>query len=46
MDLDWQPSPLTSLSPEMLQGFLPEQQRLTVWGLCRRCQEKPMDLEE
>jgi Fur family peroxide stress response transcriptional regulator len=46
MDLEWQPPPLASLSPEMLQGFLPEQQRLTVWGLCRLCQEKPLDLEE
>ncbi|MBI4794236.1 MAG: transcriptional repressor [Deltaproteobacteria bacterium] len=39
IDLDWQPPPLTTLSPEMLHGFLPEQQRLTVWGLCRACQE-------
>ncbi|MEW6659959.1 MAG: transcriptional repressor [Thermodesulfobacteriota bacterium] len=39
IDLAWNPPPLTSLSPETLHGFLPEQQRLTVWGLCRSCQE-------
>lgn len=43
IDLEWQPPPLTGLSPEMLDGFLPEQQRLTVWGLCRDCQQsKPI----
>jgi len=42
-DLEVQPPPLTYLSPEMLNGFLPEQQRLTIWGLCRDCQEsKPI----
>jgi Fur family peroxide stress response transcriptional regulator len=39
VDLAWDPPPLTSLSPETLHGFLPEQQRLTVWGLCPACQE-------
>jgi Fur family peroxide stress response transcriptional regulator len=39
IDLVWNPPPLTSLSPETLNGFLPEHQRLTVWGLCRSCQE-------
>lgn len=43
IDIDVQPPPLTYLSPEMLNGFLPEQQRLTIWGLCRDCQEsKPI----
>ena len=43
IDLEVQPPPLTYLSPEMLNGFLPEQQRLTIWGLCRDCQEsKPI----
>ena len=43
LDLAWQYPPLASLSPEMLNGFLPEQQRLMVWGLCRDCQEsKPI----
>jgi Fur family peroxide stress response transcriptional regulator len=46
IDLNWQPPALTSLSPEMLDGFLPEQQRLTVWGLCRACQKGKTDLEE
>jgi Fur family peroxide stress response transcriptional regulator len=45
IDLNWQPPPLTSLSPEMLNGFLPEQQRLTVWGLCRACQDRQNALE-
>jgi len=39
IDLAWEAPPLTSLTPEMLHGFLPEQQRLTVWGLCPACQE-------
>jgi hypothetical protein len=30
----------------MLDGFLPEQQRLTVWGLCRACQDGKTDVEE
>ena len=46
IDLDWQPPSLTVLSPEMLHGFLPEQQRLTVWGLCRSCQESQPPMEE
>ena len=45
IDLELPSPPLTSLSPEMLNGFLPEQQRLTVWGLCRRCQESQTDME-
>ena len=45
IDLEWQPPSLTTLSPEMLNGFLPEQQRLTVWGLCRPCQERTIDME-
>lgn len=45
IDLDWQPPPLTTLSPEMLHGFLPEQQRLMVWGLCRACQESQTAME-
>ena len=39
LDLDWEPLPLTSLAPEKLDGFRPEQQVLTLWGLCRSCQE-------
>ncbi len=39
IDLAWEPPPLSSLSPELLHGFLPEQQRLTVWGLCPACRE-------
>lgn len=39
IDLDWQPPPISQISPEMLQGFLPEQQRLTILGICRDCQE-------
>ncbi len=39
MDLDWEPLPLSSLEPEKLHGFRPEQQVLTLWGLCRSCQE-------
>lgn len=39
IDLAWEPPPLSSLSSEVLQGFLPEQQRLTVWGLCPACRE-------
>ena len=46
IDLAWDPPPLTSLPPETLQGFLPEQQRLTVWGLCRACQETKTPMEE
>jgi len=45
IDLPWQPPPLSSFAPEMLRGFLPEQQRLTVWGLCRDCQERQTDME-
>jgi Fur family peroxide stress response transcriptional regulator len=40
IDLAWEPPPLSSLSPEGLQGFRPEQQLLTLWGLCRSCQEQ------
>jgi Fur family peroxide stress response transcriptional regulator len=46
IDLDWRLPPLTNLSPERLHGFLPEQQRLTVWGLCRACQESEAQMEE
>jgi Fur family peroxide stress response transcriptional regulator len=46
IDLAWDPPPLTSFSPETLHGFLPEQQRLTVWGLCRSCQESQSTKEE
>lgn len=45
IDLAWQPLPSTSFPPEMLHGFLPEQQRLTVWGLCRACQESKTEME-
>jgi Fur family peroxide stress response transcriptional regulator len=39
MDLDWEPLPLSSLTPEKLQGFQPERQVLNLWGLCRACRE-------
>ena len=39
IDLAWEPPPLISLPTEMLHGFRPEQQFLTLWGLCRSCQE-------
>lgn len=39
MDLDWKLPPLSNFGPETLQGFRPEQQVLTLWGLCRSCQE-------
>ena len=40
IDLDWEPLPLISFPREQLNGFLPEQQSLTLWGLCRSCQER------
>ena len=46
MDLAMELPPLTSLTPEMLHGFLPEEQRLTVWGLCRDCQRSKPPREE
>jgi Fur family peroxide stress response transcriptional regulator len=46
IDLAWDPPPLTSFAPETLHGFLPEQQRLTVWGLCRACQESQDSKED
>jgi Fur family peroxide stress response transcriptional regulator len=46
IDLAWDPPPLTSFAPEELNGFLPEQQRLTVWGLCRACQESQDSKED
>jgi len=39
IDLDWEPPPLISFPQEMLHGFRPERQFLTLWGLCRSCQE-------
>ncbi len=39
VDLHWQPQAPPALAPEELQGFRVEQQSLTFWGLCARCQE-------
>jgi Fur family peroxide stress response transcriptional regulator len=46
IDLAMQLPPLTSLAPEMLKGFFPERQRLTVWGLCPDCQGSQNPREE
>ena len=39
VDLYWQPAAFPDSLPEGLQGFRVEQQSLSLWGLCPRCQE-------
>ncbi len=39
VDLPWQPQVQLHLTPEELQGFRVEQEALTLWGLCPRCQQ-------
>ena len=38
IDLPWEATAAPALSGEDLQGFRVEQQSLTLWGLCPRCQ--------
>jgi Fur family transcriptional regulator, peroxide stress response regulator len=38
IDLPWEPASAPPLPAEDLQGFRVEQQSLTIWGLCPRCQ--------
>jgi Fur family peroxide stress response transcriptional regulator len=38
IDLPWEPAQAAPFTGEDLQGFRVEQQSLTIWGLCPRCQ--------
>lgn len=38
IDLPWEPAAASAFAAEDLQGFRVEQQSLTLWGLCHRCQ--------
>jgi Fur family peroxide stress response transcriptional regulator len=38
IDLPWEAPPAPVLAGEDLKGFHVEQQTLTIWGLCPRCQ--------